>query len=242
MRTIELEGTYNARAAGPSTSPWLVRSAAPDLLSDRGRAVLTELDVRLVVDLRETVERTSEARGPGVPVRSVPLYGTPAGPPAIGSLEAVYTALLTTRGRALAEAVGAIADALDESAGAVLVHCTAGKDRTGLVVALVLLSVGSTADEVVADYEASGASVALHRSGIVSAALDELALDDAARAEALRLHLESPATVMRDAIQAIGELGGAHAYLLEHGVTAEQLERLGVRARSAAVVGSVSPV
>lgn len=238
MHTIQLDGTYNARAAGSSSSPWLVRSAAPDALTDGGQAALAALDVRLVVDLRETIERPLDARGPGRPVRSVPLYGTPSGPPAIGSLEAVYASLITTRGQAIAEAVGAIADALDDAEGAVLVHCTAGKDRTGLVVALVLLAVGQPADEVVADYAASGVSVSLHRAEVVDGVLDELGLDDDARAEALRLHLDSPAEVMRGAIDRIDALGGARAYLLGHGVTAEQLDRLQSRALAGSAVVS----
>jgi protein tyrosine/serine phosphatase len=41
------------------------------------------------------------------------------------------------------------------SNGAVLVHCAAGKDRTGVVVALALSAVGVPRDEVVADYVAS---------------------------------------------------------------------------------------
>lgn len=237
MHTIHLDGTYNARAAG-SSSPWLVRSAAPDALTDRGQAELAALDVRLVIDLREAVERPLDARGPGRPVRSVPLYGMPAGPPAIGSLEAVYASLLATRGDAIAEAVGAIADALDDEDGAVLVHCTAGKDRTGLVVALALLVVGHPVDEVVADYAASGVSVTLHRSEIVGGLLDELDLDDDARAEALRLHLESPAAVMRGAIDRVEELGGARSYLLDHGVTSAQLDRLRARALAGSAVGS----
>jgi len=44
--------------------------------------------------------------------------------------------------------------------GAVLVHCTAGKDRTGVAVALLLDAVGVERDAVVADYERSGENLA----------------------------------------------------------------------------------
>ena len=63
----------------------------------------------------------------------------------LGSAQSASRALLT-----------ALADANDT---AVLVHCTAGKDRTGWLVALALLSVGVSEDEVMADYLASGAPV-----------------------------------------------------------------------------------
>lgn len=46
-----------------------------------------------------------------------------------------------------------------ESEGAVLVHCAAGKDRTGTLVALALLLAGAEPEAVVADYAASGERV-----------------------------------------------------------------------------------
>jgi protein-tyrosine phosphatase len=42
-----------------------------------------------------------------------------------------------------------------QSPGAVLVHCAAGKDRTGVVVALALIAAGVRRDEVIADYAAT---------------------------------------------------------------------------------------
>jgi protein-tyrosine phosphatase len=44
--------------------------------------------------------------------------------------------------------------------GAAVISCTAGKDRTGWVVALTLLSVGVSWDDTMADYLASGPEVA----------------------------------------------------------------------------------
>ena len=41
-----------------------------------------------------------------------------------------------------------------------LVHCTAGKDRTGLVIALLLRLVGVDADTIAADYHATAACLA----------------------------------------------------------------------------------
>lgn len=53
----------------------------------------------------------------------------------------------------IVESLRAIARRRD---GSTLVHCAAGKDRTGMVVALALLVAGVRRDEVVADYALSG--------------------------------------------------------------------------------------
>ena len=48
-----------------------------------------------------------------------------------------------------------IIDAIINSSGMVIFHCTAGKDRTGSVAALILLSLGVDERDVIADYEVS---------------------------------------------------------------------------------------
>ncbi|MDE2596117.1 MAG: tyrosine-protein phosphatase [Sphingomonadales bacterium] len=59
----------------------------------------------------------------------------------------------------LAAATAAAARALAEGDGSVLIHCTAGKDRTGFVTAMVLNAAGVTEDDVLADYLLSNASL-----------------------------------------------------------------------------------
>lgn len=49
-----------------------------------------------------------------------------------------------------------IMDAIINSEGIVLFHCHAGKDRTGIVAALILLSLGVDERDVIADYQVSG--------------------------------------------------------------------------------------
>ena len=64
------------------------------------------------------------------------------------SLAALYAVVLEDAAHMLVELVGEVADA----DGPVLVHCAAGKDRTGVGVALVLRLVGVSREEVIADY------------------------------------------------------------------------------------------
>lgn len=224
---VDLVGAYNARAFG-GPQPWLIRSAALDALTEDDAAALRGLGLELVVDLREPGEGPDAVHG--LPVRSVPLYRSPHGAPSTGAIEDIYAQLLRTRGGALAEAVGAIA-ATD---GAVLVHCTAGKDRTGLVVALALLVAGVDPEAVVADYARSESTVAERRRVHAEAMLEGLQLSAVDRAAALRLHLRSPAEAMRHAIALIDGYGGPHAYLLRNGLSVEQLQSLRERAEERA--------
>jgi protein-tyrosine phosphatase len=71
----------------------------------------------------------------------------PWGPPAA----AHYVAYLEDRPDSVVAALRVIAGA----EGAVIVHCAAGKDRTGTIVAIALLLVGAAQDAVLADYAAS---------------------------------------------------------------------------------------
>ena len=217
MPSITITGTYNARWVETAAGQRLARSAALDSVGEIGATELADSGIALVLDLRESSERG--AIGHGVSVAHVPLYRLPDGPPLTGELEQVYDFLITKRSRELAEAVAAIADA----PGPVLVHCTAGKDRTGLVVALALLASGHSDAAVVADYALSTGVVRERRLAIAQSTLAPLGLDDLEHAAALRLHLDSPVEAMEHALRTLDAEGGAEAFLVRNGVTARQL-------------------
>lgn len=220
MRALEIDGLFNTRAT-PGPTPWFVRSGSPDTLTADGERALRALGVQRIIDLREAEERTPHDHT--LPVAGHALYGSP--PPLTGRLEDIYAGLLRDRGHALTAAVAAIA----ETEGPVLIHCTAGKDRTGLVAALAQRAVGISSDDVVADYALSGPAVRPVRA---AAAEDAVAHSDAVeRAESLRLHLDSPPEAMRFALDLIEDRGGAAQYLLDHGLTPAQLDALRTKAR-----------
>jgi protein-tyrosine phosphatase len=85
--------------------------------------------------------------------RGSALRDTPSGePPEPGSRAiAFYLAYLRDRPDNIVAALRAITD----SDGAAIVHCAAGKDRTGVVIALALSVAGVPRDAIVADYAAT---------------------------------------------------------------------------------------
>jgi protein-tyrosine phosphatase len=162
---LAIEGTHNFRDVGGypagsgTTRPGqLYRSDALSRLTPNGVAALRALGIGVVVDLRSPLELAQDdapAPLPGARWVHVPIHGGSRSSlldETLPSLEALYRHVLADDGAQLAQAVRAIAEAGEVP---VLVNCTAGKDRTGLVVALALEAVGVARDAVVADYTQS---------------------------------------------------------------------------------------
>lgn len=157
---IPVPGTYNFRDVGGLRGRGgevrrgvLYRSDGLHRLGADGRAMLGELGVRTVIDLRDDAEAEAmpdDLAGLDVELRRLPVFeGSGASHNGEGvSLESLYERMVTRHAGMLGRAVQHIA----ASDGGTVVHCTAGKDRTGVVVALSLLSVGVDRDTVVDDY------------------------------------------------------------------------------------------
>lgn len=178
---LTVAGTFNLRDVGGIRasdgrvlrSGSLYRSGDLGRLTPAGAERLAELGVGLVIDLRTPSEVERRGRYPferhGIAYRHEPLLDSqPADP---GSLppelppDLAYQVLLriaTTGG----ERLGAVLNVLAaEPAVPALVHCIAGKDRTGVVVALVLSLLEVADGEVAADFARSEAEVAALRAG-----------------------------------------------------------------------------
>lgn len=113
-----------------------------ELLDDPQR----DLDVEVVhVSLMDGIE-------PGDPWWAEVVAAAEAAPDALGEYVVFYAAALERCRTPIARALAAIADA---PAGAVVVHCVGGKDRTGLVAGLLLRLCGVPLEHVDADYAAT---------------------------------------------------------------------------------------
>ena len=153
-----LETTENTRDLGGHTAPdgrvtryhVLLRSDVPREPSSRDVTYLREHGIDTIIDLRESsaTERDGSffAERDGFHCCPCPIpegSGIPASPAAVPES---YMGIVESPGTA--SALAAMADA----PGGVLFHCTAGKDRTGVISAVVLLLCGVPREEIVADY------------------------------------------------------------------------------------------
>jgi protein-tyrosine phosphatase len=237
---IALDGAVNARVVVPGA---LLRADNLQSLSVRDvRLLVEEEGLELVLDLRTDVEVELEGPGPlttepRVRIEHHSLYPDSGGntdidadtvkpwghrdenesrdePPVVRA----YMSYLRRRPDSVVASVRAIARA----GGAVLVHCAAGKDRTGVVVALALDAAGVDRDTIVADYLASGERIDAILARLVSSPTYRAELEgyDARR------HAPIPGTMER-VLELVDErFGGSVAWLSAHGLIDADIERL----------------
>ncbi len=231
-RLIAVPGTFNLRdlggypVRGGGSLRWrtLFRSDALHRIDDAGRQVLAGLNLRTVIDLRthEEAEIAPSALGPAPgPQRShIPLLNTPDFNQLPLELTAVYRYLVDARGSSIAAAIGRLS-APDALPG--LIHCSAGKDRTGLLSALILAAVGVEDDDIAADY-------ALSRTYLLAEPTSALRQVAASTGLGNKLNLQlmgSPPEVILEALAQVRLRGGSVAgYLLSHGLPESALIRL----------------
>jgi protein-tyrosine phosphatase len=205
----------------------VVRADSVRKLSPAGWEALVAHEIRTIVDLRFHSEL--EADPPldlPVDVVHVPVFPEPspewkeidaigdaAGPGAAG-IRAVYGELLRRRPSGFAEAVTAVARATD---GGVVVHCTAGKDRTGLVSALLLRLAGVPIDDIAVDYGATTANLRDDTEAWIAAAANE------GERQWRRRVSGSPPEAMAGVL---ADLGDVAAFLRTGGATDADLERV----------------
>jgi protein-tyrosine phosphatase len=237
---IALDGAVNARAVVPRV---LLRADNLQSLSARDVRLLVDREaLEVVLDLRTDVEVELEGPGPmtaelAVRIEHRSLYPDSGGntdldadtvkpwgwadedespdePPVVRA----YMSYLRRRPDSVVGSVRAIARA----DGAVLVHCAAGKDRTGVVVALALDAAGVDRDTIVGDYLATRERIEAVMARLVSSATyrAELEGSDAQK------HAPVPGTMERVHELVDDRFGGSAAWLSAHGLGDPDLERL----------------
>lgn len=238
-RWLDLEGIDNIRDVGdlPLRHGGATRRGV--LLRSASLHYVTAADVdhligarrlRLVLDLR--TNREIEQDGPTAVakagVRTVPLSFIPEEGRALPEtgddsdpLLRNYLGYLRDRAGNVVEAVRTLAGLTE---GAALVHCAAGKDRTGVLVALVLDAVGVERAAVVADYTLTGERLEAMFRRWTSAAGEPMPADISQHMP--RAEVMEQVLAHLDAEHGVNGTGGATGWLLANGLTEADLDRL----------------
>jgi protein-tyrosine phosphatase len=158
-------GGFETAEGVPTRWRAFVRADTLSGLTDRGRAALEAYGIRTIIDLRNPVEVRDDP-GPFAAHDSIAWHNHPLDPngrdvskavsvhrgAGLTTMVAVNAALLDVSRTQVATIMRTIATAPE---GGVLFHCHAGRDRTGLIAALLLGLVGVPADAIVEDYARS---------------------------------------------------------------------------------------
>ncbi|MDG6109985.1 tyrosine-protein phosphatase [Dactylosporangium aurantiacum] len=148
--------------SGTTARGRVFRSAAPEYLTDEGWAAGKQAGLRTVVDLRNAPAETQ--RTPDHPIiRPESLHGLvfvsapTEDPDDVEYLRVCGPWLDHPRGwtdnaRLAPARIARVMRALAEAETAVLVHCAGGRDRTGMICAMLLDLAGATTDAIVEDY------------------------------------------------------------------------------------------
>jgi protein tyrosine/serine phosphatase len=246
-RTLTWDGCVNVRDlggiptedGGVTRTGRIIRSDNVGALTPAGWRALEDHGVDRIVDLRWPEEQADDPpRDVDVEVVNVSVLG-PRLDDALDYLRTLdahvdavddiadhyafsYVDFLERNQDRFGQALGAVADA----AGTVVIHCMGGKDRTGLVAALLLRLAGVALEDIGLDYSLSGPNLIARTRSWLESAPDE---PERLRREKLS---QTPATAMARVIAEVERrFGSVEGYLAGGGVQADQIERLRARLR-----------
>lgn len=222
---LNFRDTGGLPARGGTTRPGvLFRSGNLARVDAAGRETLRRLGLRRIVDLRDDAEvawEPTRLADLGHETVRIPLFaGSTASFFAEDlTLDDLYRSLVDGAGESIVEVVRAVI--ADQP---VLVHCTVGKDRTGVTVALALAAAGVDEDAVVADYARTEALLPAQRNERVLAYLRSLH-PEARHLE--ELATRSPAPAMRRVLDDLrARFGAPVEFLRAHGLGDDEIVEL----------------
>ncbi len=230
-RFVVVEGLHNLRdvggyaVTGGGTTRWglLYRGGALEDLGAASHARLAGIGLRTIVDMREDTELAdlpASVFPAGVAAHRNPLYRARISLADMDSLEEIYLEILRICGPEIAAVLEVLAapDALPA-----LVHCSAGKDRTGLVIGLLLSVLGVPDEAVAQDYGITetvwtdSERERMTRKGLAMGA----------KATRIKELMGSPPAVLHATLAWLrAEYGSVEAYLLAGGLRPESLATL----------------
>jgi protein-tyrosine phosphatase len=238
VRRLPLRGADNVRDLGGLPTRDGRRTREGRLIRSASVQELTELDiewlvdrigVRMIVDLRLPEEAEPRALGPlaqrvgayaNLPFRSPGMASVDVIPDAVDiDLLTHYIGFLEASAPEIVAAVRLLADPSNQPA---LFHCAAGKDRTGVLAALVLDAVGVEEEAIVADYALSEA----HMDRVIARLSRVSWYREALSRLPAGVHMAEPETMRRFLGHLRAEHGGAARWLTGHGLEPATLDAL----------------
>lgn len=224
-------GGYATEDGGETRWRALLRSDSLCRLTDEGQAALVAHGVRTIIDLRSPSELALEphpfatpAGHVGAPVYlSLPLLDEEDADAQAALVETDTTTAFYCRALDLFPAkIGAVITAVAEAPeGGVLVHCFAGKDRTGLVTALLLKLAGVPRETIAVDYALSDTYLQPLYNELLAP------VEDADEREKLAQQFTSlPETLLATLAHLDARYGSVRSYLETCGVGAKDMERI----------------
>ena len=227
----------------------LIRADSLQELSEADvRRLVDDLRVRAVVDLRTGVEVRAEGPGPMTKEDAVEIWHLSLFPEAGETTDAaavdeddepvvlpwqsderaefadrrgssgIYLGYFDDRADSIVAALRVIA----ETDGATIVHCAAGKDRTGVVIACALAEVGVAPEAIVEDYSRSGERI----EAIYRRLTGRRTYRDDLSSTTVDKHRPRASTMER-LLTTVDEIhGGIPAWLRAHGWTEDDAVRL----------------
>jgi protein-tyrosine phosphatase len=209
-----------AAPTGSTKSGVLVRASSLGDLSATGLESMHGHGIQSVIDIRspdEVAERPSPyAQGTAYHPAHFVLGRT------MQIDQAAVAGTMSTELARLAGAQSGLADVIRAIARAepgIVLHCVAGRDRTGFVVAILLAALGVSDDDIVADYVASDVELAAEYQRFIA----EHAEDEVNIRGAIARRAETMRTVLAGLRAGYGD--GA-AYLRTAGVDGKDIDRL----------------
>jgi protein-tyrosine phosphatase len=224
-----LEGAYNVRDVGGYLTDdgritrWrrLLRADGMHRLTEEAQRTLLETGLRTIIDLRRPREAENQpnvfATATTLRYRHMPLYQILVGDNDERTLGEIYRWVVDECQPQIAAVIRLLADP-DALPG--LVHCTAGKDRTGVIIALLLGAVNVPAETIVADYALSAENL---RGEFTEETRRRVTVAGRDWEKYQRL-LISPEEFMRDLLAHLdARYGGVQQYLRTIGIDGEEL-------------------